>query len=515
MWAVGPGDGADHRFGATAHHFAGLDELIDRVPEIRTVDEAAWQRLDAYIRQARGDAADHVDTLRRRLNREPGASIRAVELGAELLVAGLAAGGRERMHLADVDLTDTLTFRLLARAAARAGHGDRVVFHWATSGSPYESAEDPVITARRGLQARVAEAGLLDLGLDAVPSSPAIVQTPPAAASSDVDVLRSLTNHNYDAALHMLTAAPRVDDPRFARLLAMTHIAIGNYDLAESLLREAISKHEPDLLHRAHLHCILGLLETKRYGRLDAADKTLRAGLAVLECAPDDAPARVERAWLINGRALIAALSSARGTDTIQMAAAYRLTHEALLLVKDAAGAEAAYLRYNLVANLIVLHQMRGAWDSALETLQRSFNNAPGAAEDARAVAVFEYRLGALALRAGADGWTPPRDGLSLELEDWHVDDYLARLTGLWHLQRGERTDAQAAFAKGLQIAEHGRSTATLAFHTTAMAAINDEVAATRLMQAIPPKLPTNNAEIDFDFEPQARVADKLQRQAP
>jgi hypothetical protein len=218
---------------------------------------------------------------------------------------------------------------------------------------------------------------------------------------------------------------------------------------------------------------------------------------------------------LLNGRALIAALSSARGTDTTQMAVAYRLTHEALLLVKDAAGDEAAYLRYNLVANLIVLHQMRGAWAAALETLQRSFNNAPGAAEDARAIAVFEYRLGALALRAGADSWTPPRADLSLELEDWPVDDYLTRLTGLWHLRRGERTEAQAAFAKGLQIAEHGRSAATLAFHTAAMTAIDDEVTAARLMQAIPAKLPTNNAEIDFDFEPQAKVADKLQQQTP
>lgn len=513
-WAVGPGDGADHRFGVTAHLFAGFDQLVERFPEVRAVDQVAWQRLDSYVSQARGDAADHIDTLRRRLNREPGASIRAVELGAELLITGLAALGNQHVHLADVDMTDTLTFRLLARAAARAGRGNRVTFRWSTASSPLESAADPVIAARKALQARVADTGLFSLHLDQAQHAPAAFPAP-TTTSSEADVLRSLTNHNYDAALHRLSDAIQVDESRHNRLLAITHIAIGNYDLAGRLLRDAIDSPSSDVLHQAHLHCLLGLLETKRYGQLDAADNTLRLGLSLLETAPDDDRSRVERAWLLNGRALIAALASARGTDVTRMAAAYQLTHEALLLIKDSAGDEAAYLRYNLVANLIVLHQMRGAWDTALETLQRSFNNAPKAAQDTRAVAVFEYRVGALALRAGSDGWTPPGPRLSLDLEDWHVDDYLTRLTGLWHLRRGEHTQAKTAFAKGLQIAEDGRSKATLDFHLEALAAISDEPAETHLIQRLPTKLPTNNAEIDFDFEPRARVAEKLQGRAP
>lgn len=514
VWAGGPGDGANHRFGATAHLFAGFDQLVERFPEIRAVDEVAWQRLDSYISQARGDAADHIDTLRRRLNREPGASIRAVELGAELLVAGLAALGNERLHLADVDMTDTLTFRLLARAAARAGHADRVTFRWSTTSSPFETADDPVISARRALQTRVADTGLFSLHLD--PAQHTSTTFPATTTTySETDVLRSLTNHNYDAALHRLSDAIQIEESRHNRLLAMTHIAIGNYDLADRLLRDAIDSQATDVLHQAHLHCLLGLLETKRYGRLDAADNTLRSGLSLLDTAPDDDRTRVERSWLLNGRALIAALASARGTDATQMAAAYKLTHDALLLVVDSEGDEAAYLRYNLVANLIVLHQMRGAWDTALETLQRSFHNAPNAAQDTRSVAVFEYRLGALALRAGTDIWTPPGHRLSLDLEDWHVDDYLTRLTGLWHLRRGQHTQAKEAFAKGLQIAEEGRSKASLDFHVEAMAAVNDEPVATRLIQQLPTKLPTNNAEIDFDFEPPARVAEKLQGRAP
>ncbi|MBB3602765.1 tetratricopeptide (TPR) repeat protein [Mycolicibacterium sp. BK556] len=457
---------------------------------------------------------DPIDTLRRRLNREPGAAISAVELGAELLVDGLKNSGRTQATFASVDCTDSLTFRLLARAAVRAGCQNRVTFRWTTTCTPTGSCVPPATAAeaaRRDLHRRVAAIGIFSIRAEDEVSLPYPGHDPfIALRSTEGDVIKNLAAHNYDAALAISCGDCDTSPPRRERLLAMTHVALGDYQAAEDSLRRAIALDDSDPLHKAHIYCLLALLQIKRYSALDSAELTLQAGLDILNGQTEDARWRVERAWLLNGQALIAALR-AKETAGGKLTQAYRLAHDALILVRDVEGDEAAYLRFNLVANLAVLHEMRGDPHAAMATLRRSFDKVQTPLVS-RSTAFYEYRMGVLALQAGSLDWVPPGPDLALELEDWPVDDYLTRVTGLWHLYRGESGQAAQCFRRGMKIADASRSAATYIFHARAMEYISGEQTPAQILAALPSKLPTNCAQIDFDYEPDFRIGNRLKR---
>ena len=497
-------------FSSTTDSFSGWQALQARLPRLDDL-LPLWTRLDGLIRLTTTASPDQVDTLRRRLNREPGSAVAAVELGAEILTETLSRTDRRAVSLVDVDRTDSLTIRLLARAAVRAGFRDRVRYDWIAAVPSADITEiHSSADLRLSLLARIARAGIFQFQ-DPVFASP----LEPEFQTVEFDeslALRELVAHNYDHAF--ARAQQGAGGPKSSRIAALALIAGGDFVGAARLMHDALAN-EHSRLVRAHILCLLGLLESKRFDRLEAADALFQSGLYELSQAPLSDAANVERGWLLNGRALIRALRFRSTRSEIEIVSAYQLCRDALALVGSATDKESSYLRYNLLANTALLHEMRGDFGRALTTM-RSTVGVPGlVSKDARALAIYEYRIGLLDLRAGARTWTPGAfDPRSLPIEDWPVADYLLRLTGAWHLQNEDNEAASRAFTAGIQLAERTRSAAAMSFHLEALAlssesAIQAEEVA-RLIGSLPAKLPTNSTEVDFDFEPTHRVGERL-----
>ncbi|KIH99134.1 hypothetical protein LP52_09180 [Streptomonospora alba] len=274
-------------------------------------------------------------------------------------------------------------------------------------------------------------------------------------------VAEALVEHNYDRAYLLAGSVLDGGDPGdstadLLRLVGLCDANIGEVDSGVAALGAALqAARRPEL--RAHLHYLTGLLITKRRYDLDAADEEYRAGLEELETAWNADDAEFERAWLLNGRALVASLHAracppeerqSRLHDVMrQEVAAFRLATR---------GSEPrhVYLRHNLLANTAFVLEMLARFDEAIDFWHRAFGQFLGKTANAGAFEpIYRYRVGVLEWKAGREETTASlREALqqAASRHDRFQAERIRYALAFVSLDLGETAEALEHFRAGL-----------------------------------------------------------------
>lgn len=493
-----------------------------------------FARLNDYIRLS-GDTRDSGTAgpslaLRRRISRESGPATRAIELGARLLLDGLAfSHPSRRVVIRDVDRADTLTLRVLARAAVLLTDAHDVSFVWTTTADPNARRGSSLVeTARRVLLHNALKFGAFSLRLNAVGqlSSRAVADRSLTLAAVD------LVAHNYESTLLACgqDQLHGVERPESLRLAALAAINLGELDDAEALLRDALVA-GIDPVFRAHVYCLLALMTTKRRDDVAASDALITAGFD--ELVTDTAStvdADLERAWLFNARALNSALMYRRTLKTTFLQQAHSLELTAFELVARGGSDERVYLRFNLLANMAFLWERERPL-KAVQIFQDVFDKRP--THDPVARAILSYRLGVLYARAKClDEAAAVLASVDLDLpaEEWCSVEYLLRARSRVALELGHTGEAEELATRGYELALESRSSRAASAHghvlvhvlqlthrAAAAEAIADQLLSFGLdpfgpvsTAALPPKLPAYIPEIDLEDVPLHDTNSKL-----
>jgi hypothetical protein len=319
-----------------------------------------------------------------------------------------------------LDKWDRPSLRFLHRVALLAPPGDRIgivasVGHLPMTDEPPRSWQEWVTHARRRFLDRLAAENGFQLPRLAGCGQAEDVSWPlPDVGRSIPDLLvetcAALGYQNYERAYLLCeflidNATDREDQARARRLAAVTHAQQGEVQAAAAELELALGL-SADPPYRAHLEYLAGLLATKRHFDLAAATARYQRGERILDDWGKDPPdGGAERAWLWNGQALVLALEARGLPDGKEREALLRrsaqLEVDAYGLVRDAAGAAAAYLRHNLLANITSLLEISHRYGQAAEFWTRAFERFLAA--DSRAfTVVFDGRLGLLLCKDGS-----------------------------------------------------------------------------------------------------------------
>ena len=284
----------------------------------------------------------------------------------------------------------------------------------------------------------------------------------------------ALVFQNYERVYHLGDEAlRRARDPEEAaqahRLLGIAHAQLEDFDGAvDEIDRAAGLTARPAF--GAHLAYLAGLIQTKR--RYDPAGAMRRygEGLALLGGAAggaagaDPVEERVERAWLLNGRALALTLQAKACEDAADrerlMSQSFALELEAFELVKETGGAASSYLRHNLLANLTFLLEISGRFKEAVRFWRRAFERY--LATDSQSFkSVFAGRLGQLLFKSGerAEGTAvleEARDLCRRVGDPFHEEEVCIAL-GYCYSAMGDLERAHAAYRSAFDIARRLR----------------------------------------------------------
>ena len=429
--------------------------------------------LDQVATAAHSATADGPTlALRRRVSRESGPATRVFELGARLVIDALQQrGSKTRVDIHGVDEADSLTLRLLARAAVLLPSDSEACFVW-------HGTSDPTAVP-------LAEASNADLARSAIVASIAnsavfTIERPlgwraesPGAAGEGPGTIGAaeaeLVAHNYDGALTIAAQliSANIEPARAHRVNALALVNLGDPDGAAQALVRALAA-DPRHGQGPHVHCLLALIAAKRSQDVAASDRHIQDGLDLLqELATDGVgdPA-LERAWLLNASALNRAYEF-RGGDPAAWNRALELEQEAFALVREGTSDERAYLRFNLLANIAFLFQMRGDRTTALRVFEGVFSSKTSG--DPVADVFLRYRIGVLQLEAGdlaaAERSLCAIDPNMLPIEEWAAVEHLFRARGVLAAQRGDHRVAAEAFSRGLVTATEARARRAAIFH--------------------------------------------------
>ncbi|MEU1160266.1 hypothetical protein ABZ372_05385 [Streptomyces sp. NPDC005921] len=194
----------------------------------------------------------------------------------------------------------------------------------------------------------------------------------------------------------------------------------------------------------------MALLVTKRKDDTDAARTFYLRGLECLdELAEPGVDAQVERAWILNGLALAAAIDARETSDAERrdrlFQSAFELEFDAFRMVREMPGDSAFYLRYNLSHNLAFLLQITGRHRQAEEFLRSVSATMLGTGRPEffvphhYAIAVLQLRRGSHE-EAAASFAAAVRVAHSLR-DPFHLEKLLAA-AGYTDLRRGDHPGA-------------------------------------------------------------------------
>lgn len=405
-------------------HLCGLEALLAvLLPVVERDAPDVLSRHAAILGLLTGTAGDGPDDVgrrfvpvseaaslgtTRRVSRESHTTALWIDRAARFLADAVAAavpGGGTILDLAAFEDWDRVSVRILYRSV--------LVAH--THGTPFlvrgalrDGSNDflPVFAAQRGVRV----CGELPPVSAPVPSRLAV---PAWGQNEATGALRSIGDaialQNFERADLLIAAHLRVvDDPDgkadLIRLQAISAAQTGRIDEAVAKLETSLTiAVRPEL--RAHLNYLIALLTTKRKDDTAVAREYYRRGLAVVESlAEPSEEALVEKAWILNGIALAAALE-ARGTDDPGereqlFHEAYEREFTAFRLVRGIAGDSAFYLRYNLSHNLAFLLQITDRHAEA-ESFLKSVSVAMLNTGRPDFLVLHKYAIGVLQLRGG------------------------------------------------------------------------------------------------------------------
>lgn len=501
-------------------------------PQFLAKYESDLERLNLYFHRCQSPTGHQGSgpslALRRRISRESGPATRAIELGAMLLLEGLAMGPFTTVHVVRADELDGLSLRLVVRAVLRMTDAHEISFVFHSTSDPRVGGESTDLAefARCSILRNAALAG--QFSFDVCTAGP-LPPRPPTAVSIEQSAV-DLVAHNYEAAFLRTECAVAGDAVEGARIRALAAVNLGNLAVAESMLESALgSSDEPGT--RAHLCCLLALIAAKRRDDRGASDSFIDRGLELLDSAPSSADKPVERAWLLNARALNKALEYQRTGDDRLFKEAHALETEASRIVSTGSSPERTYLRFNILANLAFLWEGRGDPNSAARVFERRFADLPGV--DVVAAATIGYRLAVLYAKAGrldeAQGILGQLDW-QLPPEEWSAIDHLLRVKERVALQTQELDAAQEAAECGVAIGRSARSFDTVRSHAgvlaetlrlsgrpDAVAVLAEEMAELGVdlggpipIAALRPKLPAYIPEIDLEDVPMSDTNRRL-----
>jgi len=442
---------------------------------------ADFRRLDAYVDSSRkagsyGSVGPSF-ALRRRITRESGPATRAVELGARLLLDGTGASYPNRTIIfPGVDEVDSLTLRTLARAAILLTDDKGLRFVFSSTVDPRRvDAKNLADLSRAMILMNAARYGGFVFEVNELGSLPPRTVEALPLSQAAVD----LVAHNYESALMICDRSSEVGDDlaESLRMSALAAANIGALDDAESLLERAI-KSTCDSGARAHLYCLLGLLATKRRSDLDASEAFIENGLRELDLRGGGlADEFVERAWLINARALNFALEYRRTGDLAFFRAAHDLEVKASGFVAAGGSHERTYVRMNLLGNIAFLWESAKQPRNAIHIFEQVFEKR--VSSDSLAQATLGYRLAVLHAKAGnyerADQVLSGLD-YNMPPEEWYLVDHLLRVRAHVATQAGRLMEAERLAKRGCDLALATRSYGAFVAHSQAMLRILEQV---------------------------------------
>jgi tetratricopeptide (TPR) repeat protein len=422
-----------------------------------------------------------VFAITRRISRESHhAATRVDGLAGALLEAGRrcpALQGGVALVVPDLDRWDRPSLRCLHRLVQLSGEGDRVlVAAFATLGgrpdrtSP-ETTDVPtrVAWARNRFLQRLAQRGSCTV-VAVGPDRPAAERWEGAPLpGSDRDLLievgLALSYQNYERVY--LACRALLERSTDADMLAQAHRLLGvasaqlqDFETATADLERALELSRRPAF-RAHVRYLLGLLATKRTNDLGLAQERYAHGLRELEAIDaDTAEKRVERAWLMNGQALVLTLEAKEEASPERREAmlrdSLRTELEAYELVRDRREPAATYLRHNLLSNITFLLEIKRDFAQAVEFWQRAFERYL-AADHPPFLVAFNARLGLLQLKTGraaeaVEALDTARQ-LCRRLEDAYYEERICVAQGYTAYQLGDLERAEAAFRDGARLA--------------------------------------------------------------
>ncbi|WP_017615439.1 tetratricopeptide repeat protein [Nocardiopsis salina] len=469
----------------------------------------------------------------RRISRESLQSAIKIDLVAMFLAKALRAFAGDRavtIVVPKFDLVDRPSLRVLNRLLWLADRNDRFRVVGLCSGDPLapsaEIGSEPG-TANRLTRSRqrLFERLRLEWKPKVIGLTPAGLILPVAggAALPDGDARRmdtvaeALVEHNYDRAYMLAEIALRDARPGdtkadLLRLVGLCDANIGEVDSGVESLQAALREaHRPEL--RAHLHYLAGLLITKRRYDLDAADEQYRFGLAELEASEDETDARFERAWLLNGRALVASLRARRLAPEEREERLHEVMRQevaAFQLATRGSDPRHVYLRHNLLANTAFVLEMLGQFDEAIRFWHRAFGQFLGKSGHAGAFEpIYRYRVGVLEWKAGRQEALPSlREALHLATlrHDRFQAERIRYAVGYVCLDLGLIEEAVGHLRAGLSQAWELRDPLACIQHATALCTAAQRSGKTRLDRAVRRWLRLTGhhalAEVDGELEP-------------
>ncbi|WP_432020715.1 hypothetical protein [Streptomyces sp. 1222.5] len=389
-----PGTGYDH--------LCGLQELLAvLLPVVRSTLPEVLERHAGVVallrRQDSPDAGADGSTERgrfvpvsetaslgttRRISRESHTTAGWIDRAARFLTDALPAlGDRPVLVLHAFDHWDRISVRILYRTvllADLAGRPLTVRGLLRDGGSLFLEQ----LTRQRAVRV----CGELPPAPDAPRADPGLTigawrsgsPTGPLRAIGDAIALQNFERADLLIAAHLAAVGAedgRADDVAdLIRLQAISDAQTGRIDLAVAKLERSLELAERREL-RAHLNYLVALLVTKRKDDTDTARTYYLRGLDCIDAlAAPGVDAQVEKAWILNGLALAAAID-ARATEDAQrrdhlFEEAFELEFKAFRMVREMPGDSAFYLRYNLSHNLAFLLQITGRHRQAEDFLR-------------------------------------------------------------------------------------------------------------------------------------------------
>ncbi len=544
-WVVTP-EGAPTRHGdivlpvaRSTQTFASLEDvwrvLADSFLARRTSDLQRFRKYVESSRTAKGSSSAGLTlALSRRISRESGPATRAVELGSQLLIEGLAESFHgSRIHIPHVDELDSLSLRLLARAVVLLTDAHRVELVFSSDSDPraVPVVNDLAESSRVLLLRNVVRYGEFDLS---VANPPALRSRRRATADTRM-AEAELMAHNYESALLRCSRSIEVGDdaPEALRLSALAAVNLGRLDDSMLLLSQALEL-SGDVCFRAHLRCLLALVTTKRRHDLAASEDYIDAGLEELAILSGghEGDVDLERAWLLNARALNTALEYRRSGGVELFRRAHALEVEASRLVATGSSDERSYLRMNVLANTAFLWDMAGRPDVAIRVFEQVF--ARRVSTDPVAQATLRYRLAVLHFRAKEYARADEllRNAVEgLPSEEWPLVEHVLRARTRITMATAQLNEAETLARQGLELGLRVRARDCVIAHGVQLRSILHSTGRTALAAGIAemletegispeelvsatglrPKLPAYIPEIDLEdvplFDTNSRLA--------
>lgn len=291
----------------------------------------------------------------------------------------------------------------------------------------------------------------------------------------------NLVEQNYDQAYLLAEGGLHFKEDReihadLHRLIGLVDANVGEHVAARQSIQKAITL-APSAELRAHLHYLIGLLYVKRDYDFDLADQHFQEGLKILDTSAEKGSSSdFERAWLINGRALVHSLRAKSLPQEEQkpvLEAIIREEMSAFRLAGKGKEPHLVYLRYNLLANIAFLLEIVRDYSEAIRFWERAFGLYLGKGTGHRFEPVYLYRIGILLWKSGNAAESIPRLQRAREsartLDDRFLEERI--LYGLSYilLQEGRWKEALEHFRSGLQLAWDLRELGACASHSSGL----------------------------------------------